>query len=206
MSPLTPVPTEAARPAATPSHPWFTEYILPHEEALRRWVRARFPNLDADDVCQETLYRVFRAHSNQVVIAHPKQYLFQTARNFALNSIRHDRHENRDALGEADPSAVPDDKPSIPESIARSQEHDLLAEAIHLLPERARQVITLRRVYHRSIKEIAAELNISTNTVEIHLTLAIRRCTEYVKEADLRAARASQFSRPAFAPRSLRHV
>ena len=145
--------------------------------------------MDTDDLVQESFLRILRAQASQP-IEHPKAFLFTIARNLALNQIRHDRHEHREALREIDPSVVLDEAPGIPEALVRRQEHELLIQALQHLPERARQVFTLRRVYGLSIKEICAQLNIAEKTAEAHISLAIRRCTDFVQTADQRAPRA----------------
>ena len=53
----------------------------------------------------------------------------------------------------------------------------MLTQAVARLPERCRQVFTLRKVYGLSQKEIAASLDISENTVEQHLAKGVRLCT-----------------------------
>lgn len=187
VSELQPVP--AARPPSlsASANQWFVEVVQPHEAALRRWLRVRFPRMDTDDLVQESFLRILRAHSAQP-IEHPKTFLFTIARNLALNQIRHDRHEHREALREIDPSSVLDEKPGIPESLVRRQEHELLTQALQALPERARQVFTLRRIYGLSIREICAQLKIAEKTAEAHISLAIRRCTDFVQNADQRVA------------------
>jgi len=171
---------------------WFAAAILPHEESLRRWLCARFPHIDVDDIVQESFFRILRVSAADPVV-HPKAYLFTTARNLALKRIRHDHY--RSGLGETEAAEVIDDKPGIPETIARAQEHELLIQALHSLPERARQVFTLRRVYNLSLKEIAAQLNLSEKTVESHVSLALRRCADFVKNVDARAAHAADLAR-----------
>jgi RNA polymerase sigma-70 factor (ECF subfamily) len=164
---------------------WFVECVLPHEPALRRWLRSRFPHADTDDLVQESFLRIIRAHGT-AAISHPKTYLFSTARNLALNQARHDCHENREALREIAPSTVIDDAPGIPESFARRQEHELLIEALQSLPDRCRQVFTLRRIYGLPVKQIAAELGISEKTADAHISMALRRCTDFMRNADAR--------------------
>lgn len=184
---------------------WFTAAIFPHEEALRRWLCARFPHVDVDDIVQESFFRILRVPAAEPVI-HPKAYLFTTARNLALKRIRHDGY--RSGLGETDAAEVIDDKPGIPETIARAQEHELLIQALRSLPERARQVFTLRRVYNLSLKEISSQLNLSEKTVEAHVSLALRRCTDFVQNADARAAHAAELARlssPSLKP-AVRHA
>jgi RNA polymerase sigma factor (sigma-70 family) len=199
VSELHPIPASPPSSLSPASHQWFVEAVQPHETALRRWLHVRFPRMDTDDLVQESFLRILRAHASQPV-EHPKAFLFTIARNLALNQIRHDRHEHREALREIDPSAVLDDTPGIPEALARRQEHELLIQALQSLPERARQVFTLRRIYGLSIKEICARLDIAEKTAEAHISLAIRRCTDFVQTADRRAPRA-----PAPAVTSIHH-
>ena len=168
---------------------WFAREILAHEAALVRYLRRCWPNRDdVHDIRQDTYVRAYEAAARSLPAA-PKAFLFTIARNLALNQIRHDRHEHREALREIDPSLVLDDVPGIPESLARRQEHELLIQALQHLPERARQVFTLRRIHGLSIKEICAKLNIAEKTAEAHISLAIRRCTDFVQAADRRASR-----------------
>jgi RNA polymerase sigma-70 factor (ECF subfamily) len=41
-------------------------------------------------------------------------------------------------------------------------------------------VLTLRRLYGLSQREIAARLGISENTVEHQVTIGVRKCTEFL--------------------------
>lgn len=197
-------PTPAERAAL---HAWFAAEVQSHETALRRWLRVRFPKADHDDLVQESFLRILRARATAEIL-HPKTYLFTVARNLALNDIRHARHENRDALSVLDASTVLDDKPGIPEAVARQQENELLIQAIQSLPDRCREVFTLRRLYGVPVRDIAARLGISERTAEVHINVAIRRCTEFVRHADARAPRAQPASPSAapFTPREVRHA
>ena len=93
--------------------------------------------------------------------------------------IRTSATNRTEALAENDALNVLDDADGIPETVARNQELELLTQAIQSLPERCRQVLTLRRLYGLSQKEIAARLGISENTVEKQMGKGIRRCTEF---------------------------
>ena len=66
------------------------------------------------------------------------------------------------------------------EQINTHQELALLGRAIEALPDRCRQVLTLRKVFGLSQKEIAARLAISENTVETQIANGMRLCTQYV--------------------------
>ncbi len=174
--------------------------VQPHEAALRGWLRARFPSLpDHDDLVQDSFLRVLRARSESP-IANVKSFLFSTARNLALNHLRHRRHSHPAGMGETDPSGVLDERTDTPETVARAQEIEILQQALQSLPERCREAFVLRRLHGLSQKEIAARLGISEKTVENQCVLALRRCAEFFRHSEAGAGPAPDHSR------NIRHV
>jgi RNA polymerase sigma-70 factor (ECF subfamily) len=160
---------------------WFAEEVQPHESALRGWLRNRFPTLaDTDDLVQEAFARLLRARETGS-IACAKAFLFVTARNLALNQLRHLRHERPDGVAEIDSSGVLDDSAAIPESVAHAEDLQLLMQAIQSLPDRCRQIVTLRKIFGLSQKEVGARLGISEHTVEAQGAIGLRKCTEYFR-------------------------
>jgi len=160
---------------------WFSEEVLPHEAALRGWLRGRFPTLvDTDDLVQESYTRLLRARQTGS-IACPRAFLFVTARNLALNQLRHLRYERTEGSTELDASGVLDDSAAIPEKVAHAEDLQLLIHAIQSLPERCRQVVTLRKIYGLSQKEVAAKLGISEHTVEAQGAIGLRKCIEFFR-------------------------
>jgi hypothetical protein len=100
---------------------WFSEEVQPHEAALRTWLWMRFPGLqDVDDVVQEACTRLLRARETGS-IACPRSFLFATARNLALNHLRHQRHERLAGVAEVDAAGVLDDSAAIPDSVANAE-------------------------------------------------------------------------------------
>ena len=155
---------------------WVAQHILPHEPALRSWVRRAFPGQDVDDVIQESYARI-AAIDMFDRIEEPRRYLFQTARNVALAALRRARIVRIDAIGSAaDLDAMLDgaDQPSV-ERIVHGRW--LLARVDRLLarlPERARAVIRLRKLDGLSQREIAARLGVSETIVENDLARGLR--------------------------------
>lgn len=147
---------------------------------LHAWLAQGFgPRLAVDDVMQEAFLRVLRAREAGELQA-PKAFLFATARNLALDQLRRHAVSRTDALVEANLSNVLDDHASIPDHVARNQELALLTEAIQSLPERCRQVMTLRLVYSLTQREIGDKLGISDRTVAAQLAIGTKKCTDFM--------------------------
>lgn len=159
---------------------WFERELRPHEPMLRAWLQSRFPKLrDIDDILQEAYARVLAARARREFQS-PKAFLFAIARNLACDHFRRTPAGLHVPLGGKEDFSVLDETVDIAETVARNQEIELMTEAIQSLPDRCRQVLTLRNVYGLSQKEIAAQMGISVNTVEAQVTAGIKRCTEFI--------------------------
>jgi RNA polymerase sigma-70 factor (ECF subfamily) len=159
---------------------WFAEQVQPHESSLRSYLRRVFPGLpDVDDLVQESYARLIRARAAGKV-SYAKAFLFTTARNAALDFFRRRQVVRIDGVADLAELSVIEDKPDAAEAVSKQQELALLAEAVKTLPERCRQVVTLRLLYAMSHKEIAAELHISDQTVKAQLAKGMRRCAEFL--------------------------
>lgn len=161
---------------------WFSTHVQPHDGSLRGWLRARFPSLgDAEDVVQETYARVLQLRARDPLREHAvKPLLFTTARHLALDLLRRRRIVPMEALADFEGDTFADDAPGIAETVSRRQELALLAEAIQTLPDRCRQILTLRKIYGLPQKEIARQLGIAEHTVEAQVGVGVRRCADYL--------------------------
>jgi RNA polymerase sigma factor (sigma-70 family) len=158
---------------------WFHDEVQPHEPALRGYLRSLFPSLpDLDDLVQESYARLLRAKEAGKV-KYVKAFLFAIARNAALDFCRRRKVVSFESIGDLVDLTVIDERPDVAEALNKQQELDLLADAVRTLPERCRQVLTLRLLYGLSHKEIAAELGISDLTVKAQLAKGMRRCADY---------------------------
>jgi RNA polymerase sigma-70 factor (ECF subfamily) len=133
-----------------------------------------------DDVVQEAYVRLLRARTAGPIVT-AKAFLFVAAKNLALNHLRDSRQERTESLAEPALSSVYIESAGIPESIARAEDFQVLIRAIQSLPERCRQVVTLRKIYGLSQKETAARLGIAEHTVEAQSGIGLRRCAEFFR-------------------------
>lgn len=159
---------------------WFTEEVRPHEASLRAYLRLRFPRLrDLDDLIQETYFRMVRARERGKITS-PKSLLFTTARNAAFDLFRRQNVVSIEGVADVDEVSTQADIVAASELLDRKQEHDLLQQAILQLPDRCRQVLTLRKIYGLSHREIAEKLDISVNTVNNQLKIGVERCRAFL--------------------------
>ena len=168
-----------AMPPETEQSRWFVTEVQPHRPALRAWLLARFPTLpDVDDLVHESLTRLVRARENGP-IGSARALLFTTARNLALDAVRRQQVVRFESITDDTPLSVLADGTDVVETISKQQELELLTKAIQSLPERCRQIFTLRTAYGLTQKEIAARLGLSLSTVEKQMALGIELCAKF---------------------------
>jgi RNA polymerase sigma factor (sigma-70 family) len=161
---------------------WFAREILVHEPPLRGYLR-RFlrASNDVADVIQETYARLLSLPDEDLAqIRFPYAFLFTAARRVAFEWARKDHTVSRDVMAATGSRSVLDDSPSAYEELSSLQEAALLAGAIASLPERCRQVLTLRKIHGLPQREIARRLGIAEHTVERHVANGVRQCADYL--------------------------
>jgi RNA polymerase sigma factor (sigma-70 family) len=159
---------------------WLAREIFVHERPLRAHI-ARFLSepSDVEDVLQETYARLLSLNdAARANVREWRGFLFATARNVALDRLRKARVVSLDALAEIEGLHVIDEQLTAFEQLSARQELAMLAQAIASLPERCRQVLTLRKLYGLSQKEISRQLGIAESTVEKHVAHGVRLCAQ----------------------------
>jgi RNA polymerase sigma-70 factor (ECF subfamily) len=153
---------------------WLSQHVLPHEPALRAWLRTKpVADLDPDDIVQES-YAKLAALESVDSIRNPKGYFFQTAYSVIITHIRRSRVIPMHAMAEIELLSIPADEPSPERQIQDREQLSGLMAAIASLPTSCRDVFILRRVNGLSQRAVAEKLKLSENTVEHHMTRSIR--------------------------------
>jgi RNA polymerase sigma factor (sigma-70 family) len=158
---------------------WFLQELHPHEPMLRSWLSSRFSAIsDFEDHIQDAYVRTVKRHRKKRLAA-PKAFLFATARNLCIDSLRRGNIVRFEPLTELDSQGVLDQSEAVQDRIVAKEEYEILAKAIESLPKKCRRVFTLRKIYGMPLRQIANELDISVKTVEAQISIGIKRCREY---------------------------
>ncbi|HEY0265373.1 MAG TPA: sigma-70 family RNA polymerase sigma factor [Rhizomicrobium sp.] len=149
---------------------WLGRHVLPHEAALRTWLRRRrLDGLEVDDIIQETYTRLIAAESVQHVLD-ARSYAFQIAGSVVIDHLRRMKVVSISSVPDMDTLDVVSDDPSPERQVIDRDELQRLAATIAGLPAKVREVFTLRRVYGLSQREVAEKMGISESTVEKHMS------------------------------------
>ncbi len=168
---------------------WVGNRILPHESGVRAWLRrASVSNSDIDDLVQEAYCKLSRLET-VAHITNPRAYFYQVVRNLRLEQIRRSRVVDIDILTDVHAATISSDQPLQDIEIGSKQQLLRVQRLIDELPERCRQVFTLRKVYGVSQREIARKLGISETIVENDVVKGLRLIMQRVQEEDVRLCR-----------------
>jgi RNA polymerase sigma-70 factor (ECF subfamily) len=124
----------------------------------------------ARDLAQDVFVEIWKKRETLLISSSLKPYLRRAVVNKTLNYIKASRIDFND------PANLPEnvtDSPSHDEQLHADNLEKIIHDAIANLPERCRVVFTLCRLEKLSHKEIAAQLDISTKTVENQMTRAL---------------------------------
>jgi RNA polymerase sigma-70 factor (ECF subfamily) len=170
----------------------YVREILRLEELLRVFLHRFAPKpVDLEDLLQETYLRLLGLSTEQRAgVRSVQAFALTTARHVAVDWIRRRQVVGMDVVDNLDAVPVTGEEGGLEDLVSTHQQLMQIAEAVDSLPERCREVFTLRRVYGLSQKEIARQLRISDKTVEQHLVQGMRRCARFLADSPQSAATA----------------
>lgn len=157
-----------------------SEIFRRYSDEIRRFLLKRTRSQeDAEDLMQETFYRVQR-QANEGHVDHIRGYLYRTARNLVIDQARHrnlgviDHNVTVDEEDHVHPDLSPEEVVSV------RQEYRTLCDAVVRLSPQVRRVVILSKFAQLSYKEIANVMNISPKTVENHLARGMVQCRQHI--------------------------
>jgi len=152
---------------------WLARNVVPHEGAIRAWLRTRAVGLDVDDIIQEMYARIASLASTDD-IRDPRQYATQAAFSILANQLRRARIVPIAAVANLDELGISAPDVSADAALEFRDELRALETTLAELPERCRRAFLLRRVEGLSQRDVAARLSISEKTVEKYMAQAVR--------------------------------
>jgi RNA polymerase sigma factor (sigma-70 family) len=159
---------------------WFADEVHRHDGQLRAYLRGSYPAVrDVDDVVQESYLRMWKAKPAHP-IASAKSFLFQVARNVAIDVLRRKESSATESVVDFDTLPVLEDSADIATALSRREKIDLLTEALAQLPDRTREVMFMRKFENRPQKDVAALLGVAERTVEARLAKGMKGCADYL--------------------------
>jgi RNA polymerase sigma-70 factor (ECF subfamily) len=147
------------------------KYRTPLVNFLYRMVR---DTATAEDLAQEVFLRVYRARKQYSPSAKFTTWLFRIATNLALNSMRDNRHRQKDVSIDAPTSPDEDAAPmQLPAQEMRIDEHmierdraEFIRGVIAALPEKQRVAVLLHKYEEMDYGEIARILDCSESALK----------------------------------------
>ena len=152
----------------------FEEMVDRHQTEIYRYaLRLTRNRADADDLCQETLLRAFRAADRLDAVANHRAWLYRIAANTFRSQRRRGRRET--PLDEAIPASVPAETADQAAALdARDVLHDVEAFVANL-PDKQRIALILRKVQNLDYGQIATRLDTSEGEARGNVYEALRK-------------------------------
>ncbi|MCX8281912.1 RNA polymerase sigma factor [Phyllobacterium sp. 0TCS1.6C] len=149
-----------------------TELYEVEHSRLRSFVRRLIGNpVMAEDLVQQAFANILAKHGQAGTMS--AAYARKAVRNLALNHLRDARRRAEIEVPGVEFDQIADAAPS-PELVTLYRDElRRLLEAILRLPVRRREAFVLNRIEGLSYDEIAAQMNISRNTVISHVVAAM---------------------------------
>ena len=168
-----------------PEHPFFSDESFKclfdnYKNRLYGYVLAiTHSHYTAEEITQEIFIKLWLCRDMLHGVENMDRYLFAIARNKTLNHLRKAAYDVK-LLRELQEKAMADHPLNNVEERALVSEYDrLLQDALSCLSPQRRLVYVLSRERGLNHKEIAAELQLSRNTVKNHMVEALRFLRHY---------------------------
>ena len=154
----------------------FIDLVRTEQEPLRRFLLALCSGDSAlaDDIAQEALVRAYVSSGSFLGRSRFKIWLFRIAYNCYID------HSRKKSPQRTDPESFEAQNVPSGDSADAAFRYQQLYQALDRIPEKEKAVIVLHYFEDKSIKEIAAILEMPAGTVKYHLSVGRTHLKEYI--------------------------
>jgi RNA polymerase sigma-70 factor (ECF subfamily) len=152
--------------------PAFNEIYNTHAPALTSFAAARLTSLDeANDIIHDLFVHLWQDRENLTINISLRAFLFAAIRYRIIDHIR--KNSTRKKYAEQIAKLPIHAQEETENKIFEKELREKLDDAMNQLSPRTREVFKLSRFEHLSVKEIAAKMDVSEQTVKNQLTTAL---------------------------------
>lgn len=153
------------------------QLFLRYGKQLQNYLTGRIGSHEVEDIAQKTYLQLLQ-HPNPQEINNPQAYLFRTASNLAVDSMRRDHTRAKHTDREVDTDDISSSQPGIETVIDSRLKFNHFLSALEELPELCRHAFILNRLEGLGHAEIAEQLGISKKTVQRYILKALEHCQQ----------------------------
>ena len=137
---------------------------------------------DAFEILHETYLRLLRLDDLQRLRENPRAYIFTVATNLVRDFIRRRNSRMHDAHIDVDDIELHSEDSTPIEILGWEKSLERLKRSLMDLPVTTRQIFLLSRFDELTYPQIAAALDISTRTVERHMSTALKALQQSLED------------------------
>jgi len=135
---------------------------------------------DAEEISQEVFVKLWESRKTVDPSENFNAFIFTIARNIIFN--KHKKKVNEWKYLEYLKNHLEQSHDETGEVVLLDELKELLQKQIEAMPPKRRKVFELSRFKGLSHKEISKEMNISTKTIEIHISMALKELRVALKD------------------------
>ncbi|MDX9740849.1 MAG: sigma-70 family RNA polymerase sigma factor [Gammaproteobacteria bacterium] len=166
-----------ARIMVAPNVELVSQLFIKYGRQLQSFLHLRLKPQDVEDVAQKTYLQLLQ-HPSPGNIHNLQAYLFRTASNLAVDSLRRDGTRSRHTEQDVDTDEVTGGQPGLEAIVDGELRLRQLMDVLDELPEMCRHAFILHRLDGLGHAEVAERLGISRKTVQRYVLKALEHCQQ----------------------------
>ena len=165
----------------------FDEIYMDFFPRLLRFAQEYVSQEDAENIIQDVFMTLWERRSDLKIHISLVSYLFALIKNRCIDHLRRKINAERGKKKiqekfDLEMQMKLYSLESLDQMISDSEIEQVITKAIDSLPEKCREIFIRHKVEGKKYKEIAEELQISTNTVENQMSIALRKLRIQLKD------------------------